>query len=126
EIPLTTNGKIDRKALPNPTQGGASLTAEYVEPESELEIQLAEVWQSLLEQPQIGINHDFFDLGGDSVSAIQTITHINQLYEIEFPIPRFFDSPTISGLAEVIEEILMAEIDDLDDEEILHLLSIDG
>jgi len=69
------------------------------------------------------LDDDFFDLGGDSVIAIQTINRINELYEIEFPIPRFFESPTIEGLSNIIEEILMADIDGLDEEEILRLLA---
>ena len=125
EIPLTTNGKTDRGALPDPTQMGPDLSTDFVAPTTDVELRLQEIFQELLQLPEIGINHDFFDLGGDSISAIQTMTRINELYEIEFPIPRFFNSPTIGGLANLIEEILLAEIDELDEEELLRLLAED-
>ena len=117
KVPLTTNGKVNRRALPDPTEMGIAISTDFVAATTDLEVQLLEIFQDLLDYPEIGIRHDFFDLGGDSVIAIQIISRINDLFEIEFPIPRFFDSPTIEGLSTVVEEIMMAEIDELDEEE---------
>ncbi|MEM8857680.1 MAG: amino acid adenylation domain-containing protein, partial [Chloroflexota bacterium] len=123
KVPLTTNGKVDRKALPDPTHTKPLIDVEYVGATSEIEEWLIEVWEEYLQLPQIGVNHDFFDLGGDSVTAIQTITQINQQFEIDFPIPRFFDSSTVAGVTEVIEEIIMAELEGMDEDELEQLLA---
>ncbi|MFK7805122.1 MAG: amino acid adenylation domain-containing protein [Anaerolineae bacterium] len=121
-MPLTTSKKVNRRALPQPSTTGINLDIDFAEPESELEVGLATLWKNLLSQSKIGVNHNFFDIGGDSIMAIQSITQINQMYDIQLPIPRFFDDPTIQGLANIIEEILIAEIEDLDDEELLRLI----
>ncbi len=123
EMPLTTSKKINRIALPEPAKSEFDANQAVEEPASDLEIQLAEAWKSNLNLPKIGINHNFFEIGGDSILAIQAIMQINREYDIEFPIPRFFDSPTIQDIALVIEEILLEEIDSMDEEEIMRLLS---
>ncbi len=123
EMPLTTSKKINRQALPEPAKGEFNLDEGVDEPASDLEIQLAETWKTNLNLPTIGRSHNFFDVGGDSILAVQAIMQINREYEIDFPIPRFFDSPTIKDVALIIEEILLAEIESMDEEEVLRLLS---
>ncbi|WP_145336710.1 non-ribosomal peptide synthetase, partial [Paenibacillus xylanexedens] len=73
QIPLTANGKVDRKALPEP-QGLLQTTSEYVAPRSETEAKLAEIWQDVLRTEQVGIQDNFFERGGDSIKAIQIVS----------------------------------------------------
>ncbi|MEM8857681.1 MAG: amino acid adenylation domain-containing protein [Chloroflexota bacterium] len=122
QMPLTTSKKINRKALPKPEINNTDLALNFRGPESEIEIDLSTLWQNLLSLPQIGTTHNFFEIGGDSINAIQAITRINQMYEIDLPIPGFFENPTVKDLAILIEEILVAEIAELDDDEVLRLL----
>ncbi len=97
EMPLTSNGKTDRKALPEPDISALS-TQEYVAPQSEIEKQLAVIWQELLGVEKIGVNDNFFGLGGHSLLVIQLIARLRKL-EFEIATKEVFISPTIGGLA---------------------------
>ena len=70
QIPLTANGKIDRKSLPDPG-GSINTGVEYVPPRNEIESKLVKIWQEVLEIEKIGVNDNFFDLGGNSLSLIR-------------------------------------------------------
>ena len=96
-IPLTVNGKIDRKALPDPDSG--DMAAEYVEPRNEIEAMLAEMWQEILEIDKVGIEDDFFELGGQSLLVIRLISAIRKTFRIELQLNDVFDFPTIRLLA---------------------------
>jgi amino acid adenylation domain-containing protein len=95
EIPLTLNGKIDYKALPDPEQPGQG---GYSAPQDETEQRLAEIWQEILEVDQVGRNDDFFELGGHSLLAIRLISAVRKAFETEMPIGDIFDYPTIAQL----------------------------
>jgi amino acid adenylation domain-containing protein/non-ribosomal peptide synthase protein (TIGR01720 family) len=95
EIPLTLNGKIDYKALPDPEQSGQG---GYSAPQDETEQRLAEIWQEILEVDQVGRNDDFFELGGHSLLAIRLISAVRKAFETEMPIGDIFDYPTIAQL----------------------------
>ncbi|HEV58339.1 MAG TPA: non-ribosomal peptide synthetase, partial [Phycisphaerales bacterium] len=100
ELPLTPNGKVDRQALPAPAvvdQGAATVT--YVSPETELEKSIASVWQASLGVDRIGLNDNFFDLGGHSLMMVQVHSKLSQLIERDFPIVDMFHYPTVSALA---------------------------
>jgi amino acid adenylation domain-containing protein/non-ribosomal peptide synthase protein (TIGR01720 family) len=98
-IPLTINGKLDRDALPVPEQQAATDT-EYVKPEGQIQQILAQVWHDVLGVPleQIGQEENFFQLGGDSIKAIQ-ITARLQAHKLKLDISQIFQAPTISQLA---------------------------
>ncbi|MBT4836723.1 MAG: amino acid adenylation domain-containing protein, partial [Methylococcales bacterium] len=98
--PLTPNGKIDRKALPEPNTSGQ---ANYVAPTTEIEMILAQQWSQLLVLPKVGVQHNFFDLGGHSLLATQAISQIRDHFEIELPLRVLFEAPTIAELAAKIE-----------------------
>jgi NAD(P)-dependent dehydrogenase (short-subunit alcohol dehydrogenase family)/acyl carrier protein len=76
----------------------------YVGPRNEVERQLAEIWQGVFGISQIGIHDSFFDLGGHSLLAIQLISRLRETFRLELPLGSLFESPTISGLAQTIEE----------------------
>jgi amino acid adenylation domain-containing protein/non-ribosomal peptide synthase protein (TIGR01720 family) len=98
KIPVTPNGKVDRKALPDPDAGTLSENA-YVAPRNETEEVLAEIWQQLLEIDQVGIHDDFFALGGHSLLSIRLIAAIRKKLGKEIALTNIFDAPTIAGLA---------------------------
>uniref|UniRef100_UPI001F28F2D4 non-ribosomal peptide synthetase n=1 Tax=Tenacibaculum piscium TaxID=1458515 RepID=UPI001F28F2D4 len=100
EMPLTSNGKIDRKSLPEIDLSTLS-TKTYVAPRTEIEIQLTEIWQELLKVEQIGIHDNFFELGGQSLLAIRLIARIRKLgYTVS--IGDFYAEPNIAQLSKKI------------------------
>jgi acyl carrier protein len=105
ELPLTANGKVDRKALPEPEVANLAGAGGYAAPEGEVEIALAEIWEEVLGTSGIGARHDFFALGGHSLSAIQVLTRVRRRFEVDLPLPDFFEEPTIAGLAATIERL---------------------
>ena len=102
----------------NPLASPGELPAEcrYVAPESETEEILVEICGTVLGVERLGVEDDFFDLGGDSLMATKVIFQIRKAFEIELPVRAFFDSPTVAGLAERVEEDLLAELEALTDE----------
>jgi acyl carrier protein len=101
-IPLTPNGKVDRKALPDP-DGNELLSSEYEAPQSETEDKLTKIWQEILELDHVGIKNDFFDLGGHSLLAIRLVSLINKTFDIDIKIGDVFEHPTIESLAGFLE-----------------------
>jgi amino acid adenylation domain-containing protein len=102
-FPLTPNGKIDRKALPDPLTHGSVATREHVEPTTELERLIADVWADLLGVSRVGVHDDFFELGGHSLLAMQVITRVRSALQHELSVTDFFESPTVAGIAERVE-----------------------
>ncbi len=102
-LPLTANGKVDRKALPAP--GATALGGEYVAPATETEMALAEIWGRLLKvDPQsISATANFFELGGHSLLSIRLLTQIRAQWNVELQIRDIFEAPQLSSLAVAIE-----------------------
>lgn len=101
-IPLTPNGKIDRKALPK-VDLSSSTGVEYVEPLSEIEKEIEEIWKQILDIEKIGINDNFFDLGGDSVLLIKMHTLLDKKYPGKIRVIDVFSNPTILKLSEFLK-----------------------
>ncbi|MEO7976389.1 amino acid adenylation domain-containing protein [Flavobacterium sp.] len=100
QMPLTSNGKIDRKALPDPEM---SSQREYVEPSTKTEETLVTIWQDLLGLEQIGVTDNFFELGGDSIVVIQVVSRAKKKgYQIQ--VQDLFDYQTIAELAIAVEQ----------------------
>ena len=104
QIPLTPNGKIDRKALPAPHVDRASLTASFTAPRSQLEQQLATIWGNVLDVDTIGIDDNFFELGGDSILSLQIIAQADQA-GLQVTPKQLFQHQTIRTLAAVVETV---------------------
>ncbi len=100
-MPLTSNGKIDKKSLPDPEETDLS-TQEYIAAQNNLEEELVQIWQELLGIQKVGIDDNFFELGGDSIITIQVVTRLKKIgYHIQ---PRdVFENQTISRLSRAIE-----------------------
>ncbi|MEQ1514405.1 MAG: amino acid adenylation domain-containing protein [Lysobacteraceae bacterium] len=101
--PLTTNGKLDRKALPVPGDDAYARRA-YAAPEGEIEQALARIWSELLGIERIGRDDDFFELGGHSLLAVQLMSRLHNAFHVEVPLRAVFESPTLSQLTEKIEQ----------------------
>ena len=120
-LPLTLNGKIDRKALPAP-QEAAELTA-FVAPRNAAEATLAEIWSKLLRRKQVSVEDNFFELGGHSLLATQVISRVRESFRIEIPLRALFECPTVAGLAASIEQ---AQVESqIDDDEALERIFAD-
>jgi len=101
-LPMTSSGKIDRKALPAPDQSRPELAAEMVAPRNEVEQTLAEIWQSVLGLEKVGIYDSFFELGGDSILSIQVVSRASQK-GLRLTPKQIFLNQTIAELAPVVE-----------------------
>jgi amino acid adenylation domain-containing protein/FkbH-like protein len=98
-LPLTPNGKVDRKSLPAPPEDRSGLSEDFLPPSSPVEEKLATIWREVLHMKEIGIRDNFFDLGGNSLLAIQIISRIRESIDVDLQISELFDAPTISGVA---------------------------
>ncbi|WP_043711590.1 hybrid non-ribosomal peptide synthetase/type I polyketide synthase [Corallococcus macrosporus] len=107
-MPLTANGKLDRKALPAPDPEASAPTRPFVAPRTPTEQTLAEVWMKALRLPRVGIHDDFFELGGDSLLATQVASRLRDALKVELPLERLFKQTTIAGLAEHVDTVLWA------------------
>ncbi len=103
-LPLTSSGKLDRNKLPAPDTLRPHLKQAYVEPTTPIELKLAGHWRSVLKLEQIGINDDFFDLGGDSLRAVDLSILIEMDLGVLVPLATIFEKPTIARLAEALDK----------------------
>lgn len=103
ELPLTANGKIDRRALPMPTAQTSALKAEHVAPRNTIERALAAIWSKVLNASDVGIHDDFFDLGGHSLIGIQLLGQVEQQFGKALPLKTLFEAPTIAQFADLLK-----------------------
>jgi amino acid adenylation domain-containing protein/non-ribosomal peptide synthase protein (TIGR01720 family) len=103
-MPLTANGKLDRKALPAPREV-ADTGAGYVAPRNDFERAIAAAWQEVLKLPRVGANDSFFELGGSSLVATQVISRVREAFAVELPLRTLFEARTLAGLAERVEAL---------------------
>ena len=96
-IPLSSNGKVDRKALPDP--GTCAATADYVAPRTDVERKMAALWQELLRCDRIGVHDDFFALGGQSLLAVMLVSRIERDFGVKLLLSSILEKPTIAALA---------------------------
>ena len=107
-LPLTANGKIDRRSLPSPDNSEFDSTKVYIAPRNKTEQLLAEIWSEVLgsdRQQQLSINNNFFELGGNSLLAIQLMLKLRETFQIEIPLDRLLRASTIAQLAPTIDEL---------------------
>jgi aryl carrier-like protein len=94
-LPVNAFGKVDRLALPDPTD---RLRAGADEPRTETERVLAQIWRESLEVDQLGIHDNFFDVGGNSLRATRTVARTREAFQRHVPLRRLFEDPTIARL----------------------------
>src|SRR6185312_13465908 len=103
-LPLTVNGKVDRKALPRPVTEAAAVN--FAAPRDSLEMQLAALWEEVLDTRPIGIKQNFFDLGGHSLLAVKLMARIQQSFGAKISLSAILRAPTIEQLANVMRHNL--------------------
>ncbi|HVF90509.1 MAG TPA: amino acid adenylation domain-containing protein [Blastocatellia bacterium] len=119
KMPLLSNGKLDRRALPEPEAARPELEPGYVAPHTAMEEVLAELWRDVLGIQKVGVNTNFFSLGGHSLLATQLITRVRDTFQVELPLKKFFENPTITGLAATVAE---SQAEKADESEMAQLL----
>jgi arthrofactin-type cyclic lipopeptide synthetase C len=102
-LPLNNNGKVDRKALPAPTQE-ALLSRVYEAPANPLEISLAQVWAEVLQVEQVGRHDNFFELGGHSLLAMRMLSQVRQQLGVELALADLFANPELAAVANVLSQ----------------------
>ncbi|TRU26494.1 MAG: amino acid adenylation domain-containing protein [Microcystis aeruginosa Ma_SC_T_19800800_S464] len=103
-LPLTANGKIDRRALP-PPESSSEPSEKYVAPRNPIEDILVNVWSEILKVEKVGINDNFFELGGHSLLATKLVAQIRDRLKIELPLRQLFNTATLAELAQGIEQL---------------------
>jgi amino acid adenylation domain-containing protein len=104
EFPITTNGKIDRKNLPTPEYVRPASAPLLKKPRTELEKNIASIWSEHLQIPNIGIDDNFFDMGGTSLLTQKVITSMRKRYNLKVPVTKIYQFPTIAGISEYIKD----------------------
>ncbi|MGD2085193.1 MAG: amino acid adenylation domain-containing protein [Candidatus Aminicenantes bacterium] len=110
-IPLTLQGKVDRRALPIPKEIRPRLEVTYVAPESDLEKTLTQIWGEVIKRDKVGIHDNFFELGGTSLDIVKVNGKLRELLNIDAPEVAIFRYPTISGFARYLERVTVQNID---------------
>lgn len=98
-LPLSENGKLDRKLLRTLIKDYSFPIEKSIEPRDDIEIEIATIWKKILNKEQIGVEDNFFILGGHSLSATQIMLRVCRHFQIDLPLKIFFSAPTIAGLA---------------------------
>ncbi|CBL45102.1 Non-ribosomal peptide synthetase modules and related proteins [gamma proteobacterium HdN1] len=105
--PLTPNGKIDRKALPEPT-GASALSVEKIAPRTATEREIAAVWTEFLGKQEIGVLDNLFELGGNSITATRIASRLRKLFNVQISVREVFRSATVADLAIAVERAKLA------------------
>jgi len=133
-MPLTTSGKIDRKALPAPPKTRPHLENPFIEARTPVEETLVQIWSKVLGIDQVGIHDNFFELGGNSLMGTRVVSHIRDTFFLDLPVRLVFENPTVAELAVTVTqrkaakeerkdiEHILAQLETLSDEEAQELL----
>ncbi len=103
-MPLTPNGKVDRRALPVPKADDSAAPLDMVAPKDELESRLVKIWESILGKQPITVRQNFFELGGHSLLAVRLMHRVEQVFGKRMPIATLFQAPTIEQLADLLRD----------------------
>ncbi|RKH11913.1 amino acid adenylation domain-containing protein, partial [Corallococcus sp. CA053C] len=103
-LPLTSNGKVNRRALPAPSALGSD-EASFIAPRTDVEAQLAAIWARVLRVERVGARDNFFGLGGHSLLATQALSQLRSTFQVELPLRAFFEAPTLEALAARIAQV---------------------
>ena len=134
-LPLTANGKVDRRALPAPDQSRPELEESFLAPRTPVEKIVAQIWAEVLKLEKVGIHDNFFDLGGHSLLATQVVSRLRDGLRVELPLRTMFEKQTVEELAMVIAKIqvektegdavanILADIESLSDVEVEELVA---
>ena len=120
KMPLTPNGKIDRKGLPEPDTAFINTGSEFIIPRNEEEASMAKIWCHVLRMDKVGIEDDFFNLGGDSIKAMEVVARANEV-GINITVSAIFRHPTIKGMLENRKEVdqqkIFEQLEEIEDQD---------
>jgi amino acid adenylation domain-containing protein len=111
-MPLTPNGKIDRKVLPAPGHTRPTISEAFAPARTPIEEMMATIWRQILEIEKVGIHDNFFSLGGHSLLAAQVLNHVRDTFNVDLPLRLFFETPTVADFAAYVARSQMGEADD--------------
>ncbi len=111
-MPLTPNGKIDRKALPAPDHTRPDIAEAFAAPRTPIEEIMAIIWAQILEIEKVGIHDNFFSLGGHSLLAAQVANRVRDTFDVDLPLRLFFETPTVAAFATYVAQSQIGEADD--------------
>jgi amino acid adenylation domain-containing protein len=123
QLPLTPNGKVDRAALPAPSAANTEQPPDSLRPENELEQVLERVVAELLDLDRVGVDANFFMLGGHSLLGAQLVTRIGDCFGVAMSLRSLFDNPTVAGIATEVERLVVADLEAMSDDDAARLLA---
>jgi hypothetical protein len=118
-LPVTVNGKVDKKALPDPGTGGIAGSSVYAAPANELEEKLVGIWEQLLNRKDIGVTDNFFEVGGNSIKIIQLSKQINQQLHADVSVGVLFQYANIRHLIEYLKQDTIIEEESIGQDELI-------
>jgi len=122
-LPVGTNGKIDRGALPEPSEENMIRAGNFAPPQSPTEERVAEILSRLLGVERVGVNDNFFLLGGNSLLGTQVIAQVRDTFDVELTLLTLFDHPTVAGIAREVEQLILTKLDGMSEEEVQRLMA---
>jgi acyl carrier protein len=120
-LPLNSSGKVDRRALPSPEASRPALAAEYVPPGTPAEEAVAAIWCEVLGLERVGVDDDFYELGGNSLLLPQVMHRLQRDFQVEVPLRSLAEETTVAGLALTVEELVIQQL-----QQELALAAVDG
>jgi amino acid adenylation domain-containing protein len=123
-LPVASSGKVDRLALPVPNEQNMLRDQVFHHPSSATEQRVSAVVASLLGLERVGVNENFFYLGGNSLFGTQLIARLRDAFQVEVPLLSLFDHPTVAELSAEVERLMVAKVDAMSEEEAQRLLSL--
>jgi acyl carrier protein len=125
-LPVAASGKVNRSALPEPSDENILREETFLSPRTPTEQRVAAIVASLLGLPQVGLNDNFFYLGGNSLFGTQVIARLRDAFQVELPLLTLFDHPTVVDLAGAVERLMVANLDAMSEEEAQRLLALNS
>ena len=123
-LPLAPSGKLNRAALPAPSEENILREEIFLSPSTPTEQRVAAMVASLLGLPRVGLNDNFFYLGGNSLFGTQVIARLRDAFNVDLPLLRLFDHPTVADLAAEVERLMVANLDAMSEDEAQRLLAL--
>lgn len=123
-LPIGSSGKVDRGALPAPSDENILREEAFLRPASPTEHRVAEIVASLLGLDRVGANDNFFYLGGNSLFGTQVIARLRDAFNVDLPLLKLFDHPTVADLAAEVERLMVANLDAMSEDEAQRLLAM--
>ena len=123
-LPVATSGKVNRTALPTPSDENILREDAFLSPRTSTEERVAAIVASLLGLERVGVKDNFFYLGGNSLLGTQVITRLRTTFNIELPLLKLFDHPTVAELAAEVERLMVAKLDAMSEDEAQRLLAL--